>query len=401
MSEDSICRKSLLRKLNQRNSSDWKLFRSKSIQIAIIHQALNSPAVDGVIKPRKRTGFRDGGADIAFALQSSGHNVITPVHLPSPKLDQDWTFPDTKRGLAAAIQKGAELIWANTVLFRGHPLEKLLKTYDLRTVGQMSENVHLFDDKQLTNQLIRKKGCPTPESFMIVNDSFREVPGLVPVSKLNEKKISSLGFSFPLIVKPVRGLGSQGVRKVENLCEMTMAVKKLFADTVPVNGAPCSRFGNALIVEEFLPGQEFSVTVMPPGYYKIMGKSLNFEYHWALTPVKRTRHFDGIAPGARVCPFLSSSELLPIEEAASSIFQNLLRQCEAAAEQVGATAPIRIDSRASSCGEIKLFDLNMKAEFTGPGRPTRAGKESLSCIAAQSVGWNYQDFVSNVLANFN
>jgi len=377
-----------------------KFFRSKAMSVAIIHQAVKSPPVDGVVKPMKRTGFRDGGADIAFALACSGHKVVTPVSLPSPALENDWTFPDTDQGIDEALTKGAEVIWANTVLFRGHPLEPVVRSAQAHMVGQAPEYVHLFGDKQLTNQLIRKMGCSTPESFLVVNDCFQEVPGLVPISKLCKSKISSLGFQFPLIVKPVRGLGTQGVRKIENLYELSEAVRELFNETVPINGTPCSRFGNALIVEEFLPGDEFSVTVMPPGRYQVMGREMELEYHWALTPVKRTRHFDGIAPGARICPFSSTSDLLSVEQAARPRFQNLLRQCETAAEQVCATAPVRIDARTGSDSVIKLFDVNMKADFTGPGRPERTGKESLSCLAARSIGWDYQDFISNVLANF-
>jgi len=76
-----------------------------------------------------------------------------------------------------------------------------------------------------------------------------------------------------------------------------------------------------------------------------------------------------------------------------------LRECEEAAELVGGKAPIRIDCRFSNMGKCVLFDLNMKPNITGPGRPNRGDQESLVGIAVRSIGWNYNTLVDNIASN--
>ena len=44
---------------------------------------------------------------------------------------------------------------------------------------------------------------------------------------------------------------------------------------------------------------------------------------------------------------------------------------------------MRIDCRADRDGEYRIFDLNMKPNVTGVGRPGRADQDSLSLIAAR------------------
>jgi len=44
-----------------------------------------------------------------------------------------------------------------------------------------------------------------------------------------------------------------------------------------------------------------------------------------------------------------------------------------------------------------LFDVNMKPNITGPGRPGRETQAALTVLAAEALGWSYRDFVRNVL----
>ena len=46
-----------------------------------------------------------------------------------------------------------------------------------------------------------------------------------------------------------------------------------------------------------------------------------------------------------------------------------------------------------------MFDLNMKPNATGPGRPGRADQDSLVAMAARAVGWDFPDLLLNCLAN--
>ena len=76
----------------------------------------------------------------------------------------------------------------------------------------------------------------------------------------------------------------------------------------------------------------------------------------------------------------------------------MLDACVKAAELVESRAVIRIDCRADASGQFKLFDLNMKPNMTGAGRPGRADQDCLSAIAARADGWSYADMLDAMLA---
>lgn len=83
------------------------------MNIAILYQNSEVPVVDGIRKPMKPGGYRDGGADIGYCLKQNKNadiNIITPVENPDVKNDLDWVFPDTKEGIETAIKLGADTL---------------------------------------------------------------------------------------------------------------------------------------------------------------------------------------------------------------------------------------------------------------------------------------------------
>jgi hypothetical protein len=72
----------------------------------------------------------------------------------------------------------------------------------------------------------------------------------------------------------------------------------------------------------------------------------------------------------------------------------MIDRCVSAAALVDARTRIRVDRR----GLFKLFDLNMKPNMTGPGRPGREDQDCLSAIAARANGWSYVDLLQAMLA---
>src|SRR5882724_622017 len=95
----------------------------RSRAIAVLYQAIPAPIVHGVRKPMKKGGYADSGADIAYVLRKRRLKVVTPVADPRAERDLDWVFPDHAEGIVTARQAGAEVLWANTILFKGHPIE--------------------------------------------------------------------------------------------------------------------------------------------------------------------------------------------------------------------------------------------------------------------------------------
>lgn len=342
-------------------------------KVAVVYQAHPLPATNGIIKPMKSGGYADSGADIAYALKKNNTTVITPADNPFIDKDLDWVFPDTDAGIRHAIDKGANCIWLNTTLYAEHPITTYLNR-GVSVVGQLPLLAALYDDKWTTNHLLKDNGLPIPDAIQVHYKDFKNHP---------------LQFPLPAVAKPVRGRGSEGVTLIHTPEEYEAVLNHLFET---------DRYGATVYIESFLPGEEITVTVMPPGEYAIHGKHVPKPAPWCLPAVRRFNHENGIAPYNGTVAVIHNSAVLSDREEASMPILQVYEQCIAAAKLVGLRAPVRIDCRQDSTGNYKLFDLNMKPNMTGAARPHRHDQDSLTALAARKIGWSYTDLLENMLA---
>ncbi|RMJ03672.1 hypothetical protein CDV36_014802 [Fusarium kuroshium] len=340
-------------------------------RVAVLYQALDPPVINGVRKPKKPGGYQDSGADIAYNLsQCNGVEVVAPTRSPNPTENSDWCFPDTEDGILDAIDKGANYLWSNTIVFASHPLQTStrLNPYEdsVRVIGQGPLVVDKYDDKQFVNDYLRATGGFT-------------MPRAFTVSSASNMSESTDNISYPVVVKPIRGRGSYGVKVCHDKSELL------------AHSGELSKNSMAFMVEEFLQGEEATVTVMPPTQE---GKG-----YWSLPVVTRFNHQDGIAPYNGVVAVTANSRVVENGEA-GPLYNKLARECERAASILGVTAPIRIDVRRfkdSSDSPFALFDVNMKPNMTGPGRPGREDQASLTLLAANGLGWDYKELLRRIL----
>ncbi|KAK5937662.1 hypothetical protein PMZ80_010283 [Knufia obscura] len=341
-------------------------------KVAVLHQAIEPPVINGMRKPMKPGGYEDSGADILFGFQKAGTAVVTPTENPSATKDEGWCFPDTESGILEAVSRGATHLWANTILFASHPLQtsKELSQYasTLRVVGQPPQLVEQYDDKNFVNELLRRDGSfDLPRSCLV--RSFED-------ALFNKLKI-------PIVAKPLRGRGSQGVFYCENVNRLVRHVEYLLEDY------------STVMLEEYLSGEEGTVTVLPPS-------STNPEYS-ALPIVLRFNHEEGIAPYSGKVAVLENSRVLSMwERNSDSSYLDIEKACERVAAKLNVTAPIRIDVRRFSQNKgskFAIFDVNMKPNMTGPGRPRRENQASLTALAASAVGWDYPQLLQEILAS--
>lgn len=350
----------------------------RNLPVAILYQAQMPPVIDGIVKPMKPGGYSDSGADIAFALQRTGVFVVTPVDQPEAGHPLDWVFADTQQGIDQATRLGAQVLWLNTILFRTHPIERFIDQGGW-VVGQRPANVERYDDKWYTNARLRELGLPIPKA--------RIVDATNQASLLDE---IGTAFSFPIIAKPIRGRGSAGVVLVESEYQLNNTLADMLASLA---------YGDAIMIEEYLPGQELTLTVMPAGAYQIGGEKRTYNAPWSLPPVRRFNHQGGVAPYNGLVAVMANSEVVSEAELATPSVRLLMQQCEQAAQAVDALAPIRIDCRQNKAGHYYLFDLNMKPNMTGAGRPDRTDQDSLTALAARRIKWSYSDLLTNMLSH--
>ena len=105
-----------------------------------------------------------------------------------------------------------------------------------------------------------------------------------------------------------------------------------------------------------------------------------------------------MAPYNGDVPVTTNSVAIGTERLRDPAIMAMIDGCVLAAGLVDARQSIRIDCRADRHGVFKLFDLNMKPNMTGPGRPGREDQDCLSAIAARADGWSYVDLLQAMLA---
>ncbi|KAM0249975.1 hypothetical protein ACHAP5_002568 [Fusarium lateritium] len=197
----------------------------------------------------------------------------------------------------------------------------------------------------------------------------------------NKRMFQELDLPFPIVAKPIRGRGSHGVRVCRDLHDLIKHAQSLFKES------------SAILLEEYLSGEEATVTVMPP----VSGKG----GYWALPVVTRFNHVDGVAPYNGAVAVTENSRAINAAESNEPTYKQVAEECERAAQELAVTAPIRIDVRRfkdSADSKFALFDVNMKPNMTGPGRPGREDQASLTLLAAEALGWDYQELLRRILS---
>lgn len=265
--------------------------------------------------------------------------MVTPNPTPNPSIQEGWCFPDTENGIIDALKQGATHLWANTILFSSHPLQgsREIQNYaqgSINVVGQPPSMVERFDDKAFLNDQLRGLGRFTlPKSWTLKESD--DITSFIQSLKDDEA-------TYPIVGKPVRGRGSHGVKVCYNSHDLQSHISSLFKESPLV------------MLEQFLAGEEATITVMPP----TPGK----RGYTSLPPVERFNHDGGVAPYNGVVAVTRNSRVVTQEDMSrDSSYEIAMRECEQVAELIQAMAPIRIDIRRFNEGSrFGLFDINMK-----------------------------------------
>jgi D-alanine-D-alanine ligase-like ATP-grasp enzyme len=273
------------------------------------------------------------------------------------------------------LQKGATHLFANTVVFASHPLQTSARVGEyqdkVKVVGHAPCMVELHDDKHFVNETLRNSGQFTlPRGWLLQDDG----------SDL-DTRLESLHLRFPTVGKPVRGRGSHGVKVCHDLKDLRAHIRTLFKESP------------GIILEDYLAGEEATVTVMPP--------TDRHPTHRALPVVTRFNHVDGVAPYNGIVAVTENSRAVTSEEyAQDSAYSAIAKECESVASLLRLSAVMRIDVRRINNeprAKFALFDVNMKPNMTGPGRPGRDNQASLTAIAAAQLGWDYPRLLCEML----
>ena len=177
---------------------------------------------------------------IASALIQLGHDVnICEANLELTKklikIKPEFVFNTSIRNFNGSIYAFAPEI-----------LEKL----DIPFTGPSATACSYAYDKQKSIEILRKTGLLTPQAVTFAQGDEIKLPK---------------NFVFPLFVKPRRGGCSQGISSQSLISSKDEAVNNI--------NAALENIGQPVIVEEFLPGREFTVGIFgnqPPKVLAIL-----------------------------------------------------------------------------------------------------------------------------------
>lgn len=230
--------------------------------------------------------------------------------------------------------------------------------------GALAQAVTL--DKALTKKIWQFHGLPTPK-FVSVGTS--EKPYIE-------------GLEFPVLVKPNSEGSSKGVMN-DNLIDDP---KRLLAKIREIQ----KNYGDGVIVEEFLPGREFTVTVMGNSKpyilpiveqnYDIFPKNLkkfaSYEAKWLFEDSLPNPH------DAYICPAKLTSSLEKLIE----------KLCIQAFEVLNCRDISRIDLRLDAKGKPQLLEIN-----TMPGMIADPNVVTYYPIAARAAGWDFNRMIGQII----
>ena len=236
--------------------------------------------------------------------------------------------------------------------------------------GALAQAVTL--DKALTKKIWQYHGLPTPKFALI---------------DLKEKPYVE-NLRFPVLVKPNSEGSSKGVFNDNLIGDQ----KKLPSKIREIQRT----YGNGVIVEEFLPGREFTVTVMGNSgigkgiyilpiveqNYDIFPKSLkkfaSYDAKWLFEDSLPNPH------DAYICPAKLTLSLEKLIE----------KLCLAAFETTNCRDIARIDLRLDAKGKPHLLEINSM-----PGMIADPNIVTYFPIAARAAGWDFNRMIGQIITH--
>lgn len=214
------------------------------------------------------------GTMVCKALREKGHQAILMdvffglKQIPEPLFPEKYDVEEAAEGIKSHNDSLPEEIKVRREFFGPHVIEicqkadvvfmalhgangedgKVQAAFDLFGIpytgtGYLSSAVSM--DKGLTKQFFETHGVPTPKGISLVKNQ-------------TSVSIQECDLEFPVVVKPCCGGSSVGVSIADNQEEYEAALQAAFV------------YEDALIVEEYVKGREFSVGVVGGEAYPII-----------------------------------------------------------------------------------------------------------------------------------
>jgi D-alanine-D-alanine ligase len=236
----------------------------------------------------------------------------------------------------------------------------MLEKLGIPFTGNPSVALRLCLDKAKTKQLLARRGILVPRGV------FLEKPGGTPWKDLR----------FPLFVKPCFEDGSVGV-ETDSLIQDAEGIESLLRKKL-------EEFPRGILLEEFIPGKEFSVGFLGDPPYEVLGVSMiDYSLYSGSLPFL---HY-----GSKWNPLCTEfHEILPVLEPAiaPSLRERLVETARKAGETLGCRGYFRVDLRERE-DRLYVLDVNPNPDLNEDSGFARQGRKR---------GYSYPEVVERILS---
>ena len=263
------------------------------------------------------------GENVAEALASLGKYEVIPVDVKDDTLDE---MPKDVDAAYVALHGG----WGES-----GGVQAALNALKIPYTGPGVAASQIAMDKVKTKMVLEMKGVPTAK-WSLVNPDTAQSP-----------------LPLPVVVKPPADGSSVGISKVSAVDQWAGALKAA-ADVIK---APADGSAKTVLVEDFIPGREFTVAVVDGEAWpviEIVAKGGWYGYEEKYTS-EETRY-----------PFLEDGAL-------AARLQDLAVK---AYKAVGCRGVTRVDFRVSPLGRCYVLELNTSPGFTSHSLVPKAGMKT-------------------------
>jgi D-alanine-D-alanine ligase len=266
----------------------------------------------------------DSGKNVTEALSSLGKYDVIPIDIKENNLD---ALPEDVDAVYIALHGG----WGEN-----GGVQNALNAKKIPYTGPGAQTSRIAMDKIKTKMVLELKNVPTPPWGL--SSAGDEKPPL-PV---------------PLVVKPPSDGSSFGISKVSDLADWPKALENAFA---AMENASLGVSEKVALVEEFIPGREFTVAVVDGEPWPVVEiVAQNGWYGFDEKYVSNETRY----------PFLEDDELSKkLKQTAVDAYNAL--ECR------GVT---RVDLRVSPLGRIYVLELNTSPGLTSHSLVPKAGMKT-------------------------
>jgi len=322
-------------------------------RIAIIYNAPSPDLYTDPVEKKASLAILDGVEAIHQALIESGYHT---VRLPLlPPLD---SAKESLKGL------DADLVFNLFEGFDGYPeteaaVVNFLSELGLNYTGCTGSALSLGLDKAKTKSRLEAIGIDTPRYQL-----------------LGTKTISLFHLNYPCMVKPCAEDGSNGISQESVVNDFASLEKQVTALD--------RRFGRRALVEEFVDGREFNITVLGTSEPKALPVS---EIVYSLPPdIPRILSFAAKWDPQSI--YFKHTKAVCPAEIDNELRERIAKTALLAFRLLGSRGYARVDFRLNAEEQLKVIEVNPNPDIS---------PDAGAALQAQAAGITYNQFIERIV----